>query len=54
MSGSHGAPRASDRSAAYTGLILGAIALAITVYSIVMLTNKHLGGKEEAKVETPK
>jgi hypothetical protein len=40
---------ASDRTAAYTGLILGAIALAITVYSIVMLTNKHLEGAESAK-----
>jgi hypothetical protein len=39
----------SDRGAAYTGLILGAIALAITVYSIVLLTNKHLEGSESAK-----
>jgi uncharacterized membrane protein len=46
----------SDRSAAYTGLILGVIALAITVYSIVMLTNKHLEGAESAKtgVTAPK
>lgn len=35
----------SDRSAAYTGLILGAIALGITVYSIVLLTNKHFEGE---------
>ena len=54
MSASSGEKHAPDRSAAYTGLVLGAIALAITVYSIVMLTNKHLGGKEEAKVEAPK
>ena len=47
---------ASDRSAAYTGLILGAIALAITVYSIVLLTNKHLEGSDSAKtgVAAPK
>jgi hypothetical protein len=47
---------ASDRSAAYTGLILGAIALAITVYSIVLLTNKHLEGGENPKagVSAPK
>jgi hypothetical protein len=41
---------ASDRRAAYTGLILGAVALAITVYSIVLLTNKHLESAEGAKV----
>ena len=46
MSQSH---HASDRSAAYTGLILGALALGITVYSIVMLTNKSFEGKEGAK-----
>jgi hypothetical protein len=47
---------ASDRSAAYTGLILGAIALAVTVYSIVLLTNKHLQGAESPKagVTAPK
>jgi hypothetical protein len=47
---------ASDRSAAYTGLVLGAIALAITVYSIVRLTNKHLESAEGAKtgVAAPK
>jgi hypothetical protein len=46
----------SDRGAAYTGLILGAIALAITVYTIVLLTNRHLEGAESAKAgaTTPK
>ncbi|HVT37553.1 MAG TPA: hypothetical protein VHE78_00785 [Gemmatimonadaceae bacterium] len=46
----------SDRGAAYTGLILGAIALAITVYSIVVLTNKHLEGAEspQAGVSAPR
>ena len=38
-------PHVSDRQAAYTGLILGAIAIGITVYSIVLLTNKHLEGE---------
>ena len=41
-------PHASDRRAAYTGLILGAITLGILVYSIVMLTNRHLEGAEGA------
>lgn len=40
---------ASDRSAAYTGLIFGVVALAIILYSIVFLTNKHYEGKEGAK-----
>jgi hypothetical protein len=39
----------SDRAAAYRGLILGAIAIGIIVYSIVLLTNKHLEGEEGAK-----
>lgn len=40
---------ASDRSAAFTGLILGAIALGIVIYSIVFLTNRKYEGKEGAK-----
>jgi hypothetical protein len=40
---------ASDRTAAYTGLILGAVALGILIYSIVFLTNRHYEGKEGAK-----
>ena len=39
----------SDRRAAYTGFILGAVALLIIVYSIVRLTNAHFAGKEGAK-----
>ena len=42
-------PYPRDRSAAYTGLILGAITLAILLYSIVTLTNKSYEGKESAK-----
>ena len=40
----------SDRSAAYTGLVLGAIALAIAVYSIVRLTNSSF---ERGEAATP-
>ena len=40
---------ASDRGAAYTGLIFGVIALGIIIYSIVVLTNKSYEGKEGAK-----
>lgn len=40
---------ASDRTAAYTGLIFGVIALAVVLYGIVTLTNKHYEGKEGAK-----
>jgi hypothetical protein len=40
---------ASDRKAAFTGLILGAITLVILLYAIVFLTNKHYEGKEGAK-----
>lgn len=39
----------SDRSAAYTGLVLGAIALGILVYGIVVLTTRHYEGLEAAK-----
>ena len=46
MSEHHGA---SDRRAAYTGLILGVIALGIVLYSIVLLTNKHFESKEGTK-----
>ena len=39
----------SDRKAAYTGLILGAITLGILLYVIVFLTNRHYEGREGAK-----
>jgi hypothetical protein len=42
----------SDRNAAYTGLILGAVVLGAMVYGIVMLTNSHFEGKEGAKTES--
>ncbi|HLA90624.1 MAG TPA: hypothetical protein VJL28_09350 [Gemmatimonadaceae bacterium] len=46
MSESH---HASDRKAAFTGLILGVIALAIVLSTIVYLTNRHYAGKEGAR-----
>ena len=39
----------SDRSAAYRGLILGAIAIAILVVSIVKLTNAKYASEAPAK-----
>ncbi len=46
MSGHH---HESDRSAAYRGLILGAIAIAVLVFSIVKLTNAKYAGEAPAK-----
>lgn len=34
-------PHQSDRAAAYRGLILGAIALGILLFTIVQLTHRH-------------
>jgi hypothetical protein len=39
----------SDRSAAYRGLIIGAIALAIIIVSIVKMTNAKYEGEAGAK-----
>lgn len=46
MSG-HSAP--SDRKAAFTGLILGAIALAVLVITISKLTSRKFESHEAAK-----
>jgi hypothetical protein len=45
-----------DKSAAFTGLILGAIALFVVLFAIVRMTNaKYSGEKHEgAAVESPK
>ena len=43
----HSAP--SDRKAAFTGLILGAIALAIIVVTISKLTSRKFASHEAAK-----
>ena len=40
-----GHPAASDRKAAYTGLILGAIALFIVVFTISKLTARKFAGE---------
>ncbi len=39
----------SDRAAAYRGLILGAIAIALLVVTIVKLTNAKYAGEAPAK-----
>jgi hypothetical protein len=41
------APQPGDKSAAFTGLILGAIAIFVIVFSIVRLTNARYSGHEE-------
>ncbi len=53
MSG-HAKP--SDRSAAYTGLIFGAVAIFAMVFGIVTYTNHHYDQKEAAHegAATPK
>jgi len=40
---------ATDRSAAFTGLILGAIALGLLLFGIVRMTNAHYATEEGAK-----
>lgn len=42
-------PEARDRKAAFTGLILGAIGIAIVVIVISILTAKKFEGHEAAK-----
>ncbi|MES2179460.1 MAG: hypothetical protein V4550_16495 [Gemmatimonadota bacterium] len=44
------APQQTDKSAGFTGLILGAIALFVLLFGIVRMTNAHYAG--EAK-ESP-
>ncbi|MFI5232177.1 MAG: hypothetical protein ACHQSE_06665 [Gemmatimonadales bacterium] len=39
----------SDRSAAYRGLILGAIVLAIVLVTVVKVTHAHYAGAEGGK-----
>jgi hypothetical protein len=45
-----------DKSAGFTGLILGAIALFVILFSIVRMTNSMYNGEkhEGAAVESPK
>jgi hypothetical protein len=42
------APHSGDKSAAFTGLILGAIAIFIIVFAIVRLTNARYSGEHAA------
>ena len=48
MSASHSAPP-SDRKAAYTGLIIGAVAVFIILFSVVKVTNASFAGEESEK-----
>jgi hypothetical protein len=43
------APQPGDKSAAFTGLILGSIAIFVIVFAIVRLTNAKYAGHEEAR-----
>ena len=51
-------PQETDKSAGFTGLILGAIALFVLIFGIVRLTNAHYNNEQagEAKpaAEAPK
>lgn len=42
------APHPGDKSAGFTGLILGAIAIFIVLFAIVRLTNAKYSGEHEA------
>ena len=51
------APQGTDRSAGFTGLILGAIAIFVLLFAIVRLTNAHYAGEKAeapAGAEAPK
>jgi len=41
------APQPGDKSAAFTGLILGAIAIFVLVFAIVRMTNAKYAGHAE-------
>ena len=40
------APQQSDKSAGFTGLILGGIAIFVILFSIVRMTNAHYEGEK--------
>ncbi len=50
------APQAGDKSAGFSGLILGAIALFVLIFGIVRFTNAKYAGEhaEKAGVEAAK
>jgi hypothetical protein len=43
-----------DRGAAFTGLIIGAVALLVLVYGIVKLTDRKFGAHEKPVAEAAK
>jgi hypothetical protein len=49
-------PQQTDKSAGFTGLILGAIAIFVLMFGIVRITNSHYSSEkaEGAAVETTK
>jgi hypothetical protein len=48
------APQPGDKSAGFSGLILGAIVLFVVLFGIVRMTNaKYAGHKAEAGAEAP-
>jgi len=50
------APQAGDKSAGFSGLILGAIALFVLIFGIVRMTNAKYAGEhsEKSAAEAPK
>lgn len=48
MSTPHSAPE-SDRKSAFTGLIVGAVAVFIILFGVVKVTNNHFAGEEAEK-----
>ena len=51
------APQETDKSAGFTGLILGAIAIFVLIFGIVRITNAHYNSEQaEARpaAEAPK
>ena len=50
------APQPGDKSAGFSGLILGAIVLFVVLFGIVRMTNAKYSGEhaEKAGVEAPK
>jgi hypothetical protein len=45
-------PQGTDKSAGFTGLILGAIAIFVILFGIVRLTNAHYSGEKTAAEAT--
>ena len=41
------APQQTDKSAGFTGLILGSIAIFVLLFGIVRMTNAHYAGLKE-------